>query len=132
MKKIVVLLLAFCLCACMCACEKKINTEEAATAPVLDLKEYEEALEANIAKANAEYDEKLFRVTGMVVEIDKYSCTLGSFGLIVNDKQLTVYLEEDVLVTLEKGKVYTFAGTFHATSNDWTIPLLKPAVLISD
>ena len=67
------------------------------------------------------------------IEIDKYGCTIGHFkkpGEFVDDKQLTVYLDEGILVSLVKGQVYTFAGTFHVNSNDWTIPSLNPAILI--
>ena len=133
MKRIIAILLLVCFCSTLCACQKKIDLDDAKSAPQLDIDEWERELEENVAKATQQYDKKLFRVTGTVIEIDKYSCTIGHFkkpGEFADDKQLTVYLDEDVLASLVKGQVYTFAGTFQANSNDWTIPLLSPAILI--
>lgn len=132
MKRIIAMILVLSLSACLCACGKKLTMEEAIAAPQLDLNAYQASLQENVAKTKAEYDKKVFKVTGMVIEIGAMDCTIGTFGAITDNKQLTVYLDEDVLIGLEKGNTYTFAGTFYATSNDWTIPYLKSAILINE
>ena len=136
MKKVFAIVLVLCLGISMCSCIRKISPDDAATAPTLDITAYESLLAANVLQAEEQYDKKLFKVTGTVVEIDTMSCTLGEFdssnAFLSTTKDLTVYLDKDILITLEKGKTYTFAGIFHTTENAIFLPSLKPAILITD
>lgn len=135
MKKVFAIVLVLCLGISMCSCIRKISPDDAATAPTLDITAYRSLLDANVLQAEEQYDKKLFKVTGTVVEIDKLSCTLGEFTSsndLFPTKDLTVYLDKDILITLEKGKTYTFAGIFHATDHTLLIPSLRPAILITD
>lgn len=137
MKKIISLILVAVMCLAFASCSafdgrKKVR-EQAETATVLSLQNYYETLEENGARAEAEYDGKMFKYTAEVSSITDNYCVVGTsldFLGPINADALLIYLDEEDLIKLSVGKTYTFVGVFDCKIS--RIPCLKKAIVLDD
>ena len=126
MKKAFSLMLVFVLCFGLCACGRGEVKRNASTAPYLDFNAYISDYRQNAAKAETEYEGKIFRYKGTVYEIGTESCLVSHYSGATTIA-LEVCLAKEDLIKLTLGETYTFAGKF---KHSFFTPYLTDAVIV--
>ena len=126
MKKILSFTLALVLCLSLSACGGNNVEKQADSAPILNLQTYRDMREENEAKADAEYDGNIYRYTGIITEVNSTYCVAGTYE---GSYEIDIYLEQDDLLKLNTGEMYTFAGVFESEA---LVPNLNDAILLDE
>ena len=126
MKKILSLILVLVMCLSLYGCGGNNVEEQAASAPSLNLQTYRDMREENKATADAEYDGNIYRYTGIITEVNSTYCVAGTYE---GSYEIDIYLEQEDLLKLNTGEMYTFAGVFESEA---LVPNLNDAILIDE
>lgn len=144
MKKALSLLLAFVLCLPLCACgdnngnstEEKLSQEDMlVVAQTLDASQYLKDYRANPLRAKENYVGKVYRLSGVVSEINDDYCEISYAFRSVTYLRIDVYFDKETLMNLTVDEGISFIGEVSdlvEISQRFGKLIMKDAYYISD